>query len=178
MSLRSFFWKIGLCFTKEDENHTSNAVAHNTLYAPSWPSSPDFQSPIILARNEVSDDLPVSRRGLARSAWKRASTCVSKRSRVSFEPEDSIFLGGPSKRGRSSQSVHTSPVDNNEIEPLSYTLHHHDPLAESYQDVPRTLAGAPLLPFRKLLSSLPLRALPPKHETYAYADYMRLSVGL
>ncbi|KAG1866161.1 hypothetical protein F4604DRAFT_1928172 [Suillus subluteus] len=135
MSLRSFFWKIGLCFTKEDENYTSNAVAHNTLDAPSWPSSPDIHSPIILARNQVSDDLPdlpVLRRGLAGLAWRRASTRVPKRPRDSSKPEDPIFLGGPSKRGRSSQSVHTSPVDNSGIKPLSYTLHHHDPLSETF----------------------------------------------
>ncbi|KAG2145329.1 uncharacterized protein EDB93DRAFT_1228051 [Suillus bovinus] len=141
MSLRSFFWKIGLCFTKTDQNYTSNAIAHNTPNARSWPSSPDIQSPIILARNQVSDDLPVLRRGSAGLAWRRASARVPKRPRDSPEPEDPIFLGGPSKRGRSSQSVHTSPIDTNGIEPLSYTLHHHDydPLAVSYQDVSRTL---------------------------------------
>ncbi|KAG1736567.1 hypothetical protein EDB19DRAFT_1637625 [Suillus lakei] len=148
MSLRSFFWKIGLCFTKENQNYTSSAIAHNTLDAPSCTSSPDVQSPIILARNQVSDDLPdlpVLRRGLAGLAWRRTSTRVPKRPRDFSEPEDPIFLGGPSKRVRSSQSVHTSPVDNSRIEPLAYTLHHHDPLVVSYQDVPRILAVFSLL---------------------------------
>lgn len=156
MCLRSFFWKIGLCFTKGDQNYTSNAVADNALDAPSWPSSPDVQSPIILARNQVSDDLPVLRRELARLAWRRASTRVPKHPRDFSEPEDPIFLGGPSKRCRSSQSVHTSPVDNSGIKPLSYASHHHDPLAVSCQDVPKTLAGVPLFSFKKRLPSPPL----------------------
>jgi hypothetical protein len=163
MSLRSFFWKIGLCFAKENQNYTSNVIAHDTLDAPSWPSSPDVQSPIILARKQVLDDLPdlpVLRRGLPGLALKRASKCITKRRRESSEHEDPNFLGGPSKRGRSSQSVHTSPVNNTGTVPLSYTLHRHDPLAVSYQDVPRTLAGVPLFPFRKCLPSLLLRVLP------------------
>ncbi|KAG1821028.1 uncharacterized protein BJ212DRAFT_974557 [Suillus subaureus] len=165
LSLRSFFWKIGLCFTKEDQNYTSNAVAHNTLDTSSWLSSSGVQSPIILERNQVSDDLPdlpVLRRGLAGLAWRRASARLPKRPRDSVEPEDPIFLGGTSKRGRSSQSVHTSPVDNSRIKPLSYTLH-HDSLAVSYQDIPRTLAGVPIFPFRKRLPLLPLRVLPLKY---------------
>ncbi|KAG1738406.1 uncharacterized protein EDB91DRAFT_1203406 [Suillus paluster] len=113
LSLRSFFWKLGLCFAKDDQDYTSNAAAHHTLEASSWSSSPDAQSPIPLARNQVSDDLPdvpVLRRGLAGLAWRRTSSRVLKRLRDFSEPEDHIFLGGPSKRGRSSQSVHTSPA--------------------------------------------------------------------
>ncbi|KAG0699239.1 hypothetical protein DFH29DRAFT_1015436 [Suillus ampliporus] len=162
LSLRSFFWKIGTCFTKEDQYNTSNAVAHNALEAPSWPSSPDVQSPIPLARNQVSDDLPdvpVLRRGLAGLAWRRASSRVPKRLREFSEPEDHISLGGPSKRGRSSQSVHTSPINNSGIQPLSYTLPH--PLAVSYQGVPKTLEGVPLFLFRKRPHSLPLGVFPP-----------------
>ncbi|KAG2107186.1 uncharacterized protein F5147DRAFT_837448 [Suillus discolor] len=138
ISLRSFFWKIGLCFTKENQNYTSNSIPRNSLDAPLWSSSPAVQSPIILARNQVSDDSPVLRRGSTGLAWRRASMRVPKRPRDSSEPEDPIFFGGPSKRGRSSQSIHTSPVDNSGIEPLSYTLHHHDPLAET-----STFAPAP-----------------------------------
>lgn len=163
MSLRSFFWKIGLCFTKEDQNYTSNTVVHNIQDTPSWPRSPDVQSPIILARNQVSDDLPdlpVLRRGLAGLAWRRASKCITKRHRESSEPEDPNFLGGPWKRGRSSQSVHTSSVNNTGVDMLSYTLHRHDPLAVSCQGVPRTLAGVTLFPSRKRLPSLLLRVLP------------------
>lgn len=157
MSLRSFFWKIGLCFTKEDQNCTSNAVVHNTQDTPLWPSSLDAQSPIILACSQVSDDLPdlpVLRRGLAGLAWRRASKCNTKRRRESSEHEDPNFLGGPSKRGRSSQSVHTSSINNTGIDMLSYTLHRHDPLAVSCQGVPRTLAGVTLVPSRKRLPSL------------------------
>ncbi|KAG1857915.1 hypothetical protein C8R48DRAFT_270716 [Suillus tomentosus] len=159
ISLRSFFWKIGLCFTKENQNCTSHSIPRNSLDAPLWPSSPDVQSPTICARNQVSDDSPVLRRGSTGLAWRRASTRVLKRPRDSSEPEDLIFLGGPSKRGRSSQSIHTSPINNSGIEPLSYTLHHHDPSAVSYQDVPRIFPGVPIFSFRKRLPSLLLRVL-------------------
>lgn len=153
LSLRSFFWKLGVCFAKEDPDYSGGTIAHDTLDAPLWSSSLDAESPIILARNQVSDDLPG--RGLAGLAWRRPASRILKRLDSSGS-EDYFSLGGPPKRGRSSQPVHTSPVDISGIEPLSYTLH---PLLEdSYQSVPRTLEGVSNALFRKLL---PLVHSPP-----------------
>jgi hypothetical protein len=159
LSLRSFFWKLGLCSAKEDQDYP---VAHDTLDTSLWPSSPDAESPVTLARNQVSDDLPdlpVLRRGLAGLAWRRSSPHIIKRPRDSSESEDQIFFRGPQKRGRSSQSVHMSPVHISGIKPLSYTLHH--PLEASYQDIPKTLLeGVSYALFRKLLRSLHLLVHP------------------
>ncbi|OAX39501.1 hypothetical protein K503DRAFT_80977 [Rhizopogon vinicolor AM-OR11-026] len=154
LSLRSFFWKLGLCSAKEDQEFTRYDVGHDTLNGSLWPSSPDAESPIIPARNQVSDDLPdvpVLRCGLAGLAWRRSSLCIRKHFRDSSESEDHDFLGGPPKRGRSSQSVHTSPVHINGIEPLSYTLRSTD--ETSYQGVPNSLEGVSRALFRKLLHS-------------------------
>jgi len=143
LSLRSFFWKLGLCFANDNPDHTGDAVVQETLDTSTWSSSLDTKSPVVLARNQVSDDLndvPVLRRGLAGLAWRISVSCILKRPRDSSGSEDCISLGGSPKRGRSSQSIHTSPVHLSGIEPLSYNLCHLPEL--SYQEVARTLEGA------------------------------------
>lgn len=141
LSLRSFFWKLGLsgCSAKEDEDYTSHTVAHDTLDVSLWRSSSDVESPPIPARNQVSDDVPVLQCGLTGLAWRRPSSRVLKRPRYSSDSEDDIFLGRPPKRGRSSQSVHTSPVHISGIAPLSYNLRF--PFEASYQDAQKYLEG-------------------------------------
>lgn len=134
LSLRSFFWKLGHCSAKEDEDYIRHTVAHDTLDVSLWPSSSDAESPPIPARNQVSDDLPVLQCGFA---WRRPSSHVLKRPRDSSDSEDDIFLGRPPKRGRSSQSVHTSSISG--IAPLSYNVRY--PFEASYQDIQKYLEG-------------------------------------